>query len=212
MLSPMPDDAPVIRIVLPSRRLPIAVAIECLDRTLRNCWMYGVLAILPWKSGKKELATRNLFGIISLKQKPPYSQANSARYHSQVYSLAIDLSHTGNILTAGFHIYWSEVEHSFASCRISKTRTIAKSLGRSCGPTVDKPDFQLTCLGFIFYPSYCRSEWLSFDIVLKKLVQNFNTLDIYIYLFFFYSNKICKLLLIKLIYFRYCFEYIYICL
>lgn len=36
MLSPMPDDAPVIRIVLPSRRLPIAVAIEYSDRTLRN--------------------------------------------------------------------------------------------------------------------------------------------------------------------------------
>lgn len=147
------------------------------------------------------MATRNLFGIISLKQKLPYSQANSARYHSQVYSLAMDLSHTGNILTAGFYIYWSEVEHSFASCRIYKTRTIAKPLGRSCGPTVDKPDFQLTCLGFIFYPSYCRSEWLSFDIVLKRLVQNLNTLDTYIYLFFFNSTKIFKLLLIKINYY-----------
>ena len=57
MLSPMPDDAPVIRIVLPSRRLPIAVAIECSDRTLRNRGIDGILALVPRKSGEKESAS-----------------------------------------------------------------------------------------------------------------------------------------------------------
>lgn len=47
MLSPMPDDAPVIRIVLPSRRLPIAEAIEYSDRTLRNRGRDGILALVP---------------------------------------------------------------------------------------------------------------------------------------------------------------------
>lgn len=47
MLSPMPDDAPVIRIVLPSRRLPIAEVIEHIGKTLKNRGIYGFLALVP---------------------------------------------------------------------------------------------------------------------------------------------------------------------
>lgn len=47
MLSPMPDDAPLIRIVLPSRRLPITVDIEYLDRTLRNRAVDEILGLVP---------------------------------------------------------------------------------------------------------------------------------------------------------------------
>ena len=111
----MPDDAPVIRIVLPSRRLPIAVAIACSDRTLRNCELYGILAILPWKSGEKELASRNLLRSISPKHKRYYSHANSAQDRRESYSLMISLSHTGNISTAEFYLDLSEVVHSGAS-------------------------------------------------------------------------------------------------